>query len=1349
MREVFLTIVRMGLVSGYAVLVVLLVRHLLRRFPKRYSYLLWSVVFLRLVCPVGIEGAFSLVPDILFVDADAKSGEPGIFPTPQPFLEKEGGRQVLAAFYSAAGKAYSNGDTDRLEDAGDMDTNHTANNKKMETEEMEKSGNYVPDNLPHHHIPENETTGRMQENLPSGQINIPNSALGTIKDRSRQTISPQEILSVRQQNFPAIFLNILCVLWIGGILLFWVIWARSIKRFRRRLVGAVRVEKNVYESDSVTASFVDGIFHPVIYLAPGLSGAAREYVLCHERVHIGRRDPQIKAAALFLVSIYWFHPLVWLAFKKMCEDMEMSCDERVVELLGVEIKKEYSRTLLKMARGADEVGLLAAFGGNEVKSRVKNVLSYRKPKTWLAILLLVIVAAVGIGLGLNPGGKNASAAGKNAERQSDPDSADVPETGNSDREDVPDRIKEKSGITQYEYPAEFSMGENLKMAITQLALAYDHFDAASISDKGWKEIFVARFIQNSRASFDYLDLLSEKNDGRVDAEELYYIHYSLTGMELDFSSYAGGAVNRYDDASAFNYGSISGWNYRETENGGSLTIDFEIGFDGSDRTQKRKLTVSLTKNPYSCFDGYSIVSITSETAADLNEKYSSILTAYYTALQEKLSQGELMEQGFSNLAAYYYGEDMMEKIGYAFLDLDGDGTDELLIGAIEGDDFIRQQIFNLYYLNDDLPWQGLSGTERDRYYLCREGGNFIIINEGSSSASNTVLWYYTLREGELVPMQTIVYIAENDREGQWSYAAGEDAVLNRRATITEEEAQKIIRTYDEYRITPEYIPFSDFDPKKFDSLETEGDNEGKDEKTGKKVSGESLENQIDLIFRQREVWEQTDEFIAEETHYTVVDLNGNGRLELIAASCQGTGHYTYANIYEVSEDGNSLVPFTHTTPEGDSQADIIWGVAPVYYSQEENIYRYVFDDLVRNGAAYYYESKKSLELKENQIVETTLAYRITEYVNGAPVVTYGGGMEEILVTNEQEYADAADKTFEGWQKGMAYFLWFTAPEQGEDIEWLWYKRLITSYRSFSIVSEHPDPLALSGQESVDMEAEFLQSWKKEAEKAGYLETDALNWYEKFQRENIPLEPGDVVSALHLEDYNGDGAVDCFLAVSKYGHYFDTKWDGTPCTVVWGNINGKFCQIALWDEPVIAMPIIAGDINHDGFMEIVVRGDTGACGLPAVRPHWMFSLRDGEIQKMKLPSQRDYDFSAGIGGYEISVYPTEDDSICRAVLEQDGREVLFTVFDEQREENYTAKLDEAVPGWRDNKEGFGGNGKSYFDLEIITQDGKEYLVGREYLFIFEVSGTLGRANLVFDWNENGDVYIKDFYVEPSV
>jgi|GEM_PF-5700295 len=876
MREVFLTIVRMGLVSSYVVLVVLFVRHLLRRFPKRYSYLLWSVVFFRLVCPIGIEGSFSLVPDILFVDAEA---------------DIESGK-VLAAFYRAAGEAYpvrtstdanGTGDTGKSADA---EPTTPVNDGRAKVEKSEEAGNPGSASIPYHSILKSADTGETlrsrKENLPSGQINIPkNSVSETIKDTPKQTKSPHGIF----------LLPVLCVIWIVGVLVFWLIWAHSIRRFRKKLIGAVRLEKGVYESSSVTASFVDGVFHPVIYLAPGLSGAAREYVLCHERVHIKRKDPQIKAAALFLVSIYWFHPLIWLAFKKMCEDMEMSCDERVVELLGAEIKKEYSSTLLKMAQGTDKASLLAAFGGNEVKSRVKNILSYRRPKTWIAIVLLVVVAAVGIGLGVNPGKRDASAASGNVGNKSDPDGVNVPEgEKDSGKEEVPEKIKEKPGIKQYEYPAEFSMGDNLKTAIIQLALSYDNFDRNCVDDENWKEIFVSKFIQNTRASFDYLDLLSEKTGGQIDMEELYYIHYSLTGMELDFSSYADSSLDRYDAASSFKYGSISGYDYKDTGNGGIVTVNFESGFDWSDSVQKRELTVILTKNPYSCFDGYSIISIVSKAAVDAAGEYTSVLTAYHTALKEEWGKQKLSDGGFSILAAYCYGEDTLGKIGYSFLDLDGDGTEELLIGAIGGDDFIRQQIFELYCLKDGVPTQIFAGQERDRYYLCFEGGSYLIINEGSSSASDSEWSCNMLREGELIPVQTIVSdssgdtIIDNSLMGQM----GEDAVSDERE---KEDAQAIIKTYKEYRIVPEYIPFSDFERLETGNGEDKEGGETESEETGKKVNGDDLENQIDLIFRSKKLWEQTDDFVAEETYYTVVDLNGNGRLELIAASCQGTGHY--------------------------------------------------------------------------------------------------------------------------------------------------------------------------------------------------------------------------------------------------------------------------------------------------------------------------------------------------------------------------------------------------------------------------------------------------------------------------
>ena len=169
------------------------------------------------------------------------------------------------------------------------------------------------------------------------------------------------------------------------------------------------------------------------------------------------------------------------------------------------------------------------------------------------------------------------------------------------------------GIQKQEYPSEFSMGENLKTAITQLALSYDHFGKDSVSSESWKEIFIARFIQNSRASFDYLDRISDENDGKISVDQLNYIQYSLTNTEVDFSSETGDSVNRYDAASALNYGWISGYSYEETKDGVIVTADFEVGYDGTDSTQKRQITVELIKNPYSCFDGYSVITISSET----------------------------------------------------------------------------------------------------------------------------------------------------------------------------------------------------------------------------------------------------------------------------------------------------------------------------------------------------------------------------------------------------------------------------------------------------------------------------------------------------------------------------------------------------------------------------------------------------------------------------------------------------------------------------------------------------------------------------------------------------------------
>ena len=60
MTALFLTVLRMSATASVAIAAVLLARLLLRKAPKKYAYLLWTVVGFRLICPVSLHGTFSL-----------------------------------------------------------------------------------------------------------------------------------------------------------------------------------------------------------------------------------------------------------------------------------------------------------------------------------------------------------------------------------------------------------------------------------------------------------------------------------------------------------------------------------------------------------------------------------------------------------------------------------------------------------------------------------------------------------------------------------------------------------------------------------------------------------------------------------------------------------------------------------------------------------------------------------------------------------------------------------------------------------------------------------------------------------------------------------------------------------------------------------------------------------------------------------------------------------------------------------------------------------------------------------------------------------------------------------------
>ncbi len=159
------------------------------------------------------------------------------------------------------------------------------------------------------------------------------------------------------------------------------------------------IKENVYISDVISTPFVLGIIRPKIYLPQGLTEQQQNYVITHEKVHIKRGDHIIKLFAFFITCIHWFNPLVWLSFFLMEKDMEMSCDEKVIRILGSEHKKDYSYCILSLAAGKRFVPkAYLSFGDSDTKRRIKNVLKYKKPAFWVGVASIVIILFVSLGM---------------------------------------------------------------------------------------------------------------------------------------------------------------------------------------------------------------------------------------------------------------------------------------------------------------------------------------------------------------------------------------------------------------------------------------------------------------------------------------------------------------------------------------------------------------------------------------------------------------------------------------------------------------------------------------------------------------------------------------------------------------------------------------------------------------------------------------------------------------------------------------------------------------------------------------------------------------------------------------
>lgn len=321
MNHLLITVLNMSIAAGIAAIAVMLVRILLKNAPKLFSYSLWAVVFLRLICPFSFESAASFMPvnRELIPPATVTDGNPQI-------------NSGLTAIDSTVNRLLG------------------------------------------HPTPE------------SGDApNVP--------DADRAILPLQAALTGA------------AYVWLFGTAVILVYSAAAYIRLKRRIYDATLLYDNIFETDKISTAFVLGLIHPRIYVPSELRQEQLDCVLAHERVHIRRRDYVFKFLAFLALTVHWFNPLVWVSYRLMSEDMEMSCDEAVLRTADSDIRRIYSTSLVSLYARKRELLNPLAFGGGSIrymKERIKNVLNFKKTSRMAAAAYTLAAALFTAGFVTSP-----------------------------------------------------------------------------------------------------------------------------------------------------------------------------------------------------------------------------------------------------------------------------------------------------------------------------------------------------------------------------------------------------------------------------------------------------------------------------------------------------------------------------------------------------------------------------------------------------------------------------------------------------------------------------------------------------------------------------------------------------------------------------------------------------------------------------------------------------------------------------------------------------------------------------------------------------------------------------------
>ncbi len=371
LENIFTSILNMSLTATVVAIMILSVRQILKnRLPKVFSYALWSILLVRLLVPVYFGAPFSIFNVLPASHMPAKtnvSQNVGIIryiPYNSELEANIDGKQQ--ADYSGAVQNYQNG---------------------------------------------NEFSSENKTSL---------------SDKQKQAKQPKQPTEAKQ-----VIIFIAAIAWLLGtvilIAISVIMYLGTVKRLKTAVIYSddgivnkvsqrlkLKRRIRVFSSDIINTPIVCGLIKPRIILplslVKGSDASVLEHIVTHELIHIKRFDYIIKPLSVLAVCINWFNPVIWLSFFLSQKDMEMSCDEKVIDVSDADIRSDYANSLINLSVRQNSYlnGGLLAFGESSIKSRIKGIMNYKKRGFWAVVITALALVALGVVLLTNPYGGNAS-----------------------------------------------------------------------------------------------------------------------------------------------------------------------------------------------------------------------------------------------------------------------------------------------------------------------------------------------------------------------------------------------------------------------------------------------------------------------------------------------------------------------------------------------------------------------------------------------------------------------------------------------------------------------------------------------------------------------------------------------------------------------------------------------------------------------------------------------------------------------------------------------------------------------------------------------------------------------------